>query len=267
MSSRYIASGNNHFTLVTPGSYYETHVEKIVLGNFETIFPDFLGGRCDPKFKTAAGNVQPDLVLIRRDGTGWALVEVEIEGHDVSGHILPQLTKLSYAEADQGNIEFIEGKLSPMIAPDLISSALASRPEVILLVHGSSSSYSEKLKTLNVQTIEVDIYCCPNVVDGPILVTRDGRSSLIQLNVIARRAGPQMPTLWSIHEFPVEKFAIQAEQIAVVVAGTSSFWGVTAQGDGLILRAPSNLPIDRFPDIADVSWERSSGALHLTPHL
>ena len=100
MSDKYLTRRHRKYARITPGAVYETTVQTLIENNLSSLFPEYFGKLFEPYFRTPAGDVKPDLVLIRHDYKGWMLVEVEIEGHSPSAHILPQLAKLTFASSN-----------------------------------------------------------------------------------------------------------------------------------------------------------------------
>jgi hypothetical protein len=67
MARNFIARGHNRYTEIKPGTVYESMVTNIVEKNLGSLFPLYFGKKLEPYFRTAAGDVKPDLIIILGD--------------------------------------------------------------------------------------------------------------------------------------------------------------------------------------------------------
>lgn len=241
MSRRYFARDGQRYVQVSPGAYYEHQIQKLVEQNLSALFPEYRGVLLDPLFETPVGNVQPDLVLVRNDGRGWAVVEVELEGHSFSSHVLPQLGKLKEAESSPKLAAELIRRL-PHVPAATIRTALSHRPAVFLVIHGSSRYSEARLTKLGVEVRDVDVLKAPDKPDDYILIVTDPTVRRRELLVIAERdTNPMTRSTWKVAATEIAGLATADNKIEVEVLATRAFWSVTVVQDGVLLRQPSGL--------------------------
>lgn len=225
---------------VSPGAVYESQFQQLVARNIGALFPEYVGVLLDPLFKTPAGDVKPDLVLVRPDGQGWALVEVEIEGHSFSSHILPQLTKLTYAESSAKLARQLIGRLP--LSVEKIRAGLAFRPAVFLVIQGSSLSEETRLRKLGVEVRDVDVLKAPDKPNEYVLVVVDRTIRLRELGVEAiRDTSPMTRNFLRIADLSIASLVTDEHKIVVQVVDTWAEWAVSLQADEVLLRQPSGI--------------------------
>jgi hypothetical protein len=215
-------------------------VQVLVERNLSSLFPEYFGNTYEPYFRTPAGDVKPDLVLIRRDFKGWLLLEVEVEGHSPSAHILPQLTKLKFATSNQSLLEYFVGKFGEEHDPHLIEQALSFKPEVVLAMHGSSSSFQEKLKELGVTSLDLEIHTFPP--DEYILEVIDYEENFVDTGLICfRSTNAATRFIWILPAISGLTASNGEGKIEINVDGSSSVWGIMSTKTDYLLRQPPDI--------------------------
>lgn len=236
----YVARGSKRFLQIAPGSVYESQIQAIVERNIQSIFPEYIGHRFEPYFRTSAGDVRPDLVLVRRDASGWALIEVEADTHPWSSHILPQVTKLRYARGDERIVAEFSHRHPNYLSADELTDAISRKPLVFLIVHGSSSEYRNQLNELGVQRIDIDVtYCHPN---DYALVVRDQSTSFREIPGSVQRSSDSLTRgIWILKADKTLLPTPIGGRMVVEVDGATALWHVSATSDGYLLRQPGGL--------------------------
>jgi hypothetical protein len=244
MSREYLSRRGTRYHRISPGSIYESMVQSLVEQNAESLFPDFECRLTDPYFETAAGNVQPDLVLIGRDEHVWGLVEVESEDHSARGHVQPQLAKLGYARAEgRARKQILEAFADLDLAH--LEQSLSGRPSVFLVTHGSTPVTSDDLRALTVHSINVSIY--RGNANDFILKASDDIERLRQIAGGARRSpSPMLRGVWQILGSPIDVLQDCGGSIVVDCDGHVATWGCSSTSDGYLLRMPTLL-FDEIP--------------------
>ena len=266
MAEDYVARNGHRFSKITPGSIYESQVTSLIERNLSAIFPAYLGKQMEPFFKTAAGNVKPDLVLVKRDYSGWALVEVELDVHGFGTHILPQLSKLTHAVAEDKFIRTAHNLIAPNEDFESFSRSFERRPSVFLVIHGESTKHQEMIEQIGVESIDVDVLVSANQANEYLLVAHDRTTFLEDLHIkIERSLNPLTKNCWVINdELPIQIDSI-GDGVLVATDGQLSRWAVIRSAKGAILRQPSELSVLESIFIANVHYDSESGTLHLIP--
>lgn len=259
MTDRYLTRDFRKYELVIPGSIYEIQVQSIVERNIASIFPGHVGKILEPYFKTSAGDVKPDLVIIKSDYSGWGIVEVESEVHSFSAHILPQLTKMSYANADQRVIKKISDSFKNEIPPESLLEVLIKKPVAYLAMHGSSAKYLDNLNEINVQCIDFQIHKKPP--GDYILDVIDYRTEYEPIGFLVRRIkSPIFRNLWTA-DSSAPRFPKELNEIRITLNGQSANWAVNTLDGSSTFRAPADLPIPENLEIVKAYRQKDVWAL------
>lgn len=245
LERKYFARQGQRYAQVTPGARYESEIQRLVERNISALFPDYVGVFTDPLFSTPAGDVQPDLILVRSDGGGWGVVEVELEGHSFRGHVLPQLAKLTHAESFPKLAELLVKEL-PDLPPDKIRAGLSFKPVVFLVIHGSSARHEAKLTKLGVEVRDIDVLEASNKPNEYLLAVTDRTIRRRKLDATATRSlSPTTRSIWRLADPSIGGVLTGEHKIEVEVLGTRAFWAATIEKDGVaLLRQPSGLSND-----------------------
>jgi len=266
MSDVYLTRDQHRYAVISPGAFYESQVQSLVERNIASIFPEYFGKKSEPYLKTAAGDVKPDLVLLKYDLSGWAVVEVEDDTHPFRRHILPQISKMTYVEADEKTVQHVWRTVAPDLSRSLIEQSLSRKPEVFLVVHGSSEAFSKEIKTLNVIAIDIDIHCSLTQPNEYVLVVHDYGTNIADLGCVAvRSSNPLTKHCWTIESQELAKLLGDRNRVEVHLDSTSAFWGISVMQSGAILRQPSDLLHAGTTLSARVLFNTESGAIHLVP--
>jgi len=241
LERRYFARDGQRYIQVTPGARYEHEIQRLVEKNLTALFPEYRGILFDPLLETPIGNVQPDLVLVRDDGSGWALVEVELQGHSFATHVLPQLGKLARAESNRKVAETLIARL-PELPAQRIRTALTFNPEVYLVIHGTSRNHHGMLTKLGVEVRDIDVLEAPDRPNDYILIVNDPTIRRREIGAHAiRSVSPVTRSIWRIADPDLASLVTDDKKIEVEVLATRAFWSVTMEQDGILLRQPGGL--------------------------
>lgn len=269
MSDMYVARKGHRYSKIAPGSLYESQVTSLVEKNLSAIFPHHIGAQLEPFIKTAAGNVKPDIVLVRKDFNGWALVEVEVDTHSFGSHILPQLTKLRYAVSDSNLVNALHSELKKrkqVVEDDFtkLLSALEKPPSVYLLIHGSSHDVEHHLETLKVEAIDLEVHLSATQANEYLLVANDRTRTLKSLDIrVDRSPNPLTKRFWVTSGNLPDEVSPKGEQILVSLDGEVAIWSLTRTENGAFLRQPSELSVPDNIVSASVFYDAESGVIHL----
>jgi hypothetical protein len=148
-------------------SYYnEAFVERAILQHFDELFPDYylFPFKQNVKSTTTSVTKRPDLALIRKDFTEWAVIEVEIARGKSFDHVLEQVQV--FADGDYNAVEttaYICEKLKEHcnIEPDttVISALVSSKaPVVIVIADEHRDDWKKKLKAESIEFCVFQIF-------------------------------------------------------------------------------------------------------------
>ncbi len=212
------------------------------MSNYATLFHGYFPIQVEPYFSTPGGDVMPDIVLISTDYKRWALVEVELETHSFTSHILPQLSKLIRARSDDKIDRELQRKIGTEVDLEQISRATFADPEVILVTHGSSEKYATKIAALGVKRIDVSIHSSDSEPNQHILIVQDFGTTLRDLGVTAKKSmNPLTPNCWTVESAELARRLDGDHEVVVVLDGNSARWHISPFETYVILRQPTNM--------------------------
>lgn len=262
----YLSRHSYRYLRVTPGVLYESFVQSLVAQNLSAVFPGFVGGLMSPLLRTPIGNVKPDLVLARPDLSAWALVEVEVETHSFSHHILPQMLKMTRASADEALAEAVHAKYLSHHDLEEVARMMWKSPRVFLVMQGASSLYDDLLSVHGVDQVDIDVYSSKEAPNEHILEVRD-RSVAWQLleGAATRSQSPLTPTLWVLRGGSLPAALLECNTVEVLLGDSRSLWYASrAQGE-VLLRQPTDLVGDGAVKAARMYWNEENSILRLEP--
>jgi hypothetical protein len=264
MSSKFLTRIFRRYAKVTPGSLYESNVQVLIERNLSALFPDYFGKIMDPYFRTAGGDVQPDLVLIRRDYKGWMLVEVEVEGHSAQAHILPQLSKLARARANDEVLKRLRDSFINEHTLQNLELAISYKPEVTLAIHGSSENFQSKLNELGVYSLDIEIHSYPP--DEYVLEVLDREENYLDTGQICRRSSNLATQyVWSLPKIEHLNLTTMDDKVEVRVGSEMSFWDIKTNRTDYLLRQPTGLKSLNGVNEVYVYRHRNFGSLKFVP--
>lgn len=250
----YVTRDHRRYLPLAPGSRYEQFVQRIVLRNMPALLPEYEAIPLEPLFMTPGGDVKPDMVLLRLDGSGWGLMEVELEVHGASSHVLPQLMKMTMARADESLVASLSARTARFDRAE-IAAMTAGRADVFLVMHGSSARLVDRAEQLGVHVLDIDIHEHP--VDDYVLTVQDRRPFNLKTDcVIERSRGSLLKNIWVLRG-PGAVDLLEVDHLRVEMGEYVAHWRATTTQEGVLLRAPSDLPIDPAVDRSDVYVTRA----------
>jgi len=118
----------------------EEHYENWVYKFRHQLFPDHHCFRYKPLMVTDwVTGVKPDLVLIDKQYSEWALVEVEKFSHSWTSHVSPQLQKFQSAKIGNREVEVLLGSAEDLDADRLRFLMTSEKPRILVVCNGVPS--------------------------------------------------------------------------------------------------------------------------------
>jgi hypothetical protein len=146
------------FNLVDPTSFVEVSFEAEVVKAFTCLEPDYWCGVFAGAFTLEGERRTADLALIHKSFSHWFVVEVELAGHSLEHHVLPQVRCFRYGEADQSCVTALIHAF-PQITREAATQILLYLPRFVAVVGNlPDSQWSTALLGLGAQYLTVSIY-------------------------------------------------------------------------------------------------------------
>lgn len=149
---------DNIFQLVDPTMFVEIDFEAEVVKALTCLFPDYWCGVFAGMFILEGERRSADLALIHKSLSHWFVVEVELAGHSLDGHVLPQVRCFRYGEADQTCASSLLAAFS-FLNREQANALLAYIPRYVAVVGNMPDpKWAGALRALDVQYLTVSVY-------------------------------------------------------------------------------------------------------------
>lgn len=149
---------DNIFQLVDPTMFVEIDFEAEVVKALTCLFPDYWCGVFAGAFILEGERRIADLALIHKSLSHWFVVEVELAGHSLDGHVLPQVRCFRYGEADQTCASSLLAAFS-FLGREQANALLAYIPRYVAVVGNMPDpEWTTALRALDVQYLTVSVY-------------------------------------------------------------------------------------------------------------
>lgn len=150
---------DNIFHLVDPTTFVEIDFEAEVVKALTCLQPDYWCGVFAGTFLLEGERRTADLALIHKSLSHWFVVEVELAGHSLEGHVLPQVRCFRYGEPDDSCITSLTRSFSGVITREQSASILRYVPRYVAVISNLPDvEWTRSLRALDVQHLTVSVY-------------------------------------------------------------------------------------------------------------
>ncbi len=149
---------DNIFQLTDPTAFVEIDFEAEVVKALTCLFPDYWCGVFAGTFLLEGERRSADLALIHKSLSHWFVVEVELAGHSLHQHVLPQVRCFRYGEPDHTCASSLLAAFS-FLSREQASALLVHVPRYVAVVGNMSDpEWATSLRGLDVQYLTVSVY-------------------------------------------------------------------------------------------------------------
>lgn len=165
----------NKLDLVDPTMFSESQFEVEVVKALTCLNQDYWCGVFSGAFVLEGSRRAADLALIHKSLSHWFVVEVEIAGHSLEQHILPQVRCFRYGDPDVTCATSLMKAFDIFTRPEA-ESFLRHIPRYVAVVGNKANpTWSVALRALEVQYLTVSVFAgkggqTAHEVDGELLV-------------------------------------------------------------------------------------------------
>lgn len=149
---------DNIFRLVDPTTYVEGDFEAEVVKALSCLMPEYHCGVFAGAFVLEGERRVADLALVHKSLSHWFVVEVELAGHSLEHHVLPQVRCFRYGDPEDSCVTSLIrafGNLTRSQASDLLSYI----PRYVAVVGNlPDSTWMTKLSAVDTQYLTVSVY-------------------------------------------------------------------------------------------------------------
>ncbi len=149
---------DNLFDIVDPTGFLEVAFEAEVIKALTCLEQDYWCSVFAGTFILEGERRSADLALIQKNLSHWFVVEVELAGHSLEDHVLPQVRCFRYGEPEQSCVTSLVRAFSA-ITPDQASALLSHIPRHVLVVGNlPNPKWTTALQALDAQYLTVSIF-------------------------------------------------------------------------------------------------------------
>jgi hypothetical protein len=149
---------DNIFQLIDPTAFLEGDFEAEVVKALTCLYPEFWCGVFAGTFLLEGERRSADLALMHKSLSHWFVVEVELAGHSLEGHVLPQVRCFRYGEPEDTCITSLTRAFSGITSEQAVS-ILRYVPRYVAVVSNlSDAEWTRSLRALDVQHLTVSVY-------------------------------------------------------------------------------------------------------------
>lgn len=150
---------DNIFQLVDPTQFYEGDFEAEVTKALSCLMPDYQCGIFAGAFILEGERRIADLALIHKTLSHWFVVEVELAGHSLERHVLPQVRCFRYGEPEASCVTSLVRAFSNILSREDASALLNYIPRYVAVVGNIPDPvWTAKLSALDAQYLTVSVY-------------------------------------------------------------------------------------------------------------
>ena len=151
-------NNDNIYDLVDPTGYLEVEFEAEVVRALTCLEQDYWCGVFAGTFVLEGERRSADLALIQKNLSHWFVVEVELAGHSLEGHVLPQVRCFRYGEPEQSCVTSLIRAFSA-ITRDQAAALLSYVPRHVVVVGNlPNPAWTTALQALDAQHLTLSIY-------------------------------------------------------------------------------------------------------------
>lgn len=149
---------DNIFQLLNPTTFREIDFEAEAVKALTCLFPDYWSGVFAGTFLLEGDRRSADLAMIHKSLSHWFVVEVEMAGHSLHGHVLPQVRCFRYGEPDQSCVTSLL-RAFVGLSREQANSLLTHIPRYVAVVANMPDpEWTTALHALDVQYLTLSVY-------------------------------------------------------------------------------------------------------------
>lgn len=149
---------DNIFEIVDPTQFVEGDFEAEVVKALSCLMPDYQCGVFAGSFVLEGERRIADLALIHKSLSHWFVLEVELAGHSLDGHVLPQVRCFRYGDPEESCVTSLVRAFS-VLTREQAASLLTYIPRYVAVVGNMPDPvWTTKLSALDVQHLTVTVY-------------------------------------------------------------------------------------------------------------
>lgn len=149
---------DNIFHLVDPTQFLEGDFEAEVVKALNCLMPEYMCGVFAGAFVLEGERRVADLALVHKSLSHWFVVEVELAGHSLDHHVLPQVRCFRYGDPEDTCVTSLVRAFNVLTREQAVS-LLNYIPRYVAVVGNlPDQTWTTKLSAVDVQHLTVSVY-------------------------------------------------------------------------------------------------------------
>jgi hypothetical protein len=149
---------DNIFQLVDPTQFLEGDFEAEVVKALGCLMPEYLCGVFAGAFVLEGERRVADLALVHKSLSHWFVVEVELAGHSLEHHVLPQVRCFRYGDPEDSCVTSLV-RAFPALTRENAASLLSYIPRYVAVVGNlPDATWATTLRGVDTQLLTVSVY-------------------------------------------------------------------------------------------------------------
>ena len=146
------------FQLVDPTSFLEIEFEAAVVRALKCVYPQYWCGVFSGTFQLNGKRRKSDLALIHNSFSHWFVIEVELAGHSLEHHVIPQVRCFKYGKPESSCINSLTNAF-PEIKRNQAARILEDLPLHVAVVGNlPNEKWTTAMQALGAQHLTVSVY-------------------------------------------------------------------------------------------------------------
>lgn len=231
---------NEWFYELSPSALSESEFESLLLQNGEIIRPNT---RVVPFKKTVyAGeaSARADLAMIAHDYRSWVVVEVEMTGHNLYGHVMPQVRTLREGHYGQDHAAYLASRDSGLDSAKLSDMLRGSAPEVLVIVNKFDHEWFRELHRYGAHLMVFEIFRSQT---NRHIFAIDGELPRLSHDVLSELSFTALPRCLAVAS-PAALDVGVGGRMQIFIEGQLTYWERFNTATSVYLSAIGNMPIE-----------------------
>jgi hypothetical protein len=141
--------GDEWFDELASTSIYETEFEAILFQQAASVFPEYHPVPFKCLVMSDDGDAKADFALIHKDYRSWWVVEAEMAHHSLSGHVVPQVRRLSRAGYADTEAQYLCSKAPHLDSARIVEMTKGRQPRILVVVNAPVPTWRDALRPFN----------------------------------------------------------------------------------------------------------------------
>lgn len=227
------------FSEISPSALAEAEFESLLVQNSEIIGTNAVMLPFKKTVHSPEGSARADLAMISRDYRQWFVIEVELSGHSLYHHVIPQVRILRDATYGQDCVQYLSQKCSALDADRLAEMMRGDPPEVIVIVNKPNQEWKKELRRNGVHMLVFEIYRSQL---NESIFSIDGELPRLANNFVSELSFGLLPRWLSLGS-PAALSVKAGEQFPVLFDGQITYWERFNTATGAYITPVRGLPL------------------------